>query len=118
MANPNPRNRAARDPSMPAKTTPAIIESMTLSGANAVEITFATRVQPGGATPRYTASSAEAGPSAATASGVAAVSATSVTVTFTSPIAGMTLHVPEADPGIRTPAGGFVPAGNYALPAA
>jgi len=107
------RNRRRLDPSVPKKLTPAIISSMTLSGSNAVQIAFSTRVQAAGL-PGF---SVDTGDNDETVASISTIDTTTLLLTFTGDIAGATMSVDEGDPGIRTPAGGFVPAGNYTLPA-
>jgi len=46
---------------------------------------------------------------------MAQVSATEVDLTFDGDVEDTTMRVAENDPGIRTNAGGFVPAGTYSL---
>lgn len=107
------RNRRGKDPSVPTKKTPAIIETITLSGSDTVQIEFDTTVLHKGL-PGFRTGTGDSGETVAS---ISPVNATTVLITFTGDIAGAMMEVPEADPGIRTPAGGFVPAGNYAIPA-
>jgi hypothetical protein len=44
------------------------------------------------------------------------ISATVIELVFTGTVAATNLLVQEGDAGIRTPSGGFVPAGTYAIP--
>jgi hypothetical protein len=105
------RDRRKGDPSVPKTLAPAIISTVTLSGSNAAQVEFATRVQANGI-PGFTTGGGESVVSVDT------VNATTLLLTFSGDVAGATMSVPEGDRGIRTPAGGFVPAGNYMIPAA
>jgi len=103
------RDRSKGDPSIPNTLTPAIISNITLSEMTSIQIEFAARVLVTGI-PGFTAGGE-------TVASVQTVNATTALLTFTGDVTGGTLVVPLNDPGIRTPVGGFVPAGNYAIPA-
>jgi len=103
------RDRRKADPSTPKTGAPAIITTITLSETTTIQIVFDTRIFVSGIPP-FTAG-------AETVASVQTVNATTVLLTFTGDVAGGTLVVPQSAPGIRTPGGGFVPAGNYAIPA-
>jgi len=92
----------------PVKVTPAIISGVSLEAATTVRLTFDSPVF-AAKTPGYTAG-------AETVDSVSVVSSTEVDVVFTGSVAGATLTVPQNDGGIRNQFGGFVPAGNYAIP--
>ncbi len=95
----------------PKKFTPAIIQEVDATAANVLRLTFNTRVQPTDL-PTY-----KAGASGDVAvESMMTVSDTVVELTFSDDVAGTDLIVKEGDPGIRTAAGGFVPAGTYAIP--
>lgn len=107
----NARNRVALDPSVPRKLTPAVISSIAATAADTIEITFNTRVMvnstpaltAGGATPVSVVSATQ-------------ISATVVEMEFSGSVQGTNLQVSEGAAGVRTPAGGFIPAGSYAIP--
>jgi hypothetical protein len=107
----NVRNRRALDPSVPPKATPAIISSIDATAADTIQITFSTRVFRN-RLPKFTAG---AGGAESVAS-AAEISDTVIELTFTGDVQGTDMSVPEGDPGIRSPAAGFVPAGTYAIP--
>lgn len=105
------RNRVALDPAVPRKVTPAIISDIEATDLDTIRITFNTRVFTA-KTPGFTAGAG----GAETVSAMAQISDTLVELTFTGNVQGTDLNVPEGDPGIRTPAAGFVPAGTFAIP--
>lgn len=105
------RNRVALDPSTPRKITPAVISSVEATAADTVQITFNTRVMLKG-TPDVVAG----GVTPQTVSSATAISATVVELTFTGDVQGTNLVVQEGAAGVRTPSGGFIPAGSYAIP--
>ena len=107
-----PRNRRAPDPSIPPRTTPAVITGATAASATVVRVTFDTRVMPRGL-PAFTAGSSND----QTVESVTAISGTELELTFTGDVSSSTMTVAEGDPAIRTPSGGFVPAGLYAISA-
>lgn len=106
-----PRDRRAKDPSIPTRRTPAIILSLTAVTETEVRVEFDTRVQVS-RTPGFVAG----------ASGKSAVKQatledpTLVTLKFEDAVADSTMLIGEYDPGIRTASGGFVPAGRYVIP--
>lgn len=105
----NVRDRAAMDPSVPGYTTSAVVSSIAATAADTIEITFATRVMLRG-TPNVTAGAAVG------VSGATQVSATVIQLQFAADVQGTDLVVPEGVAGVRTPSGGFIPAGTYAIP--
>lgn len=107
----NVRNRAAYDPSMPKMRAPAIITNITSTAADAIEVTFSMPVITA-KLPGWTAGAA----GDETVSAMSLVSETVVAFTFTGDVQGTNMTVEEGDPGIRTMAGGFVPAGSYPVP--
>ena len=111
LKNTRARNRRAMDPSVPATMAPAVITSATTPGEDTVSLVFDTPVMVTRIPPTFRAG---AGGTAEVVS-ITAVSATEVSLTFSGEVAGTTLFVGAADPGIRTSSGGFVPAGQYAL---
>jgi hypothetical protein len=107
----NARNRSALDPSLPRTQTPALVDSVVTGGPNSVaRMTFAGRVMARGV-PGFRAGAG----AAETVVGVQQVGATVLDLTFSGDVAGTDMVVGEADPGVRTPGGGFVPAGTYAI---
>lgn len=111
VKNTRARNRNAYDPSLPRTAAPAVISEIESTAADTIRLTFATRVQKN-KLPLYRAG---AGGGAAVESAVE-LSATEIELTFDAVVQGTNLLVAEGDPGIRTVAGGFVPAGVYAIP--
>lgn len=111
LKNTRARNRSAMDPSVPAKLTPAIISSFAIQAPGTVQVTFETRIMVRGL-PAFRAGAT----GDETVQSVNMVSDTVVDLVFTGAVATTTMIVPEGDPAIRTPTGGFVPAGNYDLP--
>lgn len=107
----NVRNRAALDPSMPRQITPAVVSSIAATAADTIEITFNTRVMLKG-TPAVSAG----GASVQTVVSASAISATVIELTFAGSVQGTDLLVQEGAAGVRTPSGGFIPAGTYAIP--
>jgi hypothetical protein len=107
----NARNRRALDPSVPRKLTPAVISSIDATAANTIQITFNGRVMPS-RLPGFRAGAA----GAMTVESMSPISATVIELVFTGTVAATNLLVQEGDAGIRTPSGGFVPAGTYAIP--
>ncbi len=107
----NARNRRGMDPSVPKKMTPGIISSVAAMAADTIQITFSTRVFKS----KLPAFVAGAGGTETVAS-AQEISATVIELTFSGDVQGTDMSVAEGDPGIRTPAGGFVPAGSYAIP--
>lgn len=107
------RNRRAYDPSVPKKANPAVIASIASTAADTIRITFQTRVLKS-QLPKVIKAGAGG---AETVDSVSQISATVVEFVFTGTVQGTNLIVEEGDPGVRTPAGGFVPAGTYAIPA-
>jgi hypothetical protein len=107
----NTRNRSALDPAVPRKGAPATIASIAATAADTIQITFNTNVFKN-KTPGYTAGAG----GAETVELATQISATVVQLVFTGAVAGTDLVVQEGDPGIRTAAGGFVPAGSYPVP--
>ncbi len=107
----NVRNRSALDPSVPGYTTSAVVASVAATAADTIEITFATRVMLRSA-PNVTAG---AGGAVAVASATQ-LSATVIQLQFAADVQGTNLVVPEGVAGVRTPTGGFIPAGTYAIP--
>jgi len=95
----------------PRKLTPAIVTGIASTAADTIEITFSTRVITAGL-PGYTAGAG----GAETVASMTIVSDTVIELVFTGDVQGTTMSVPEGDDGIRTAAGGFVPAGSYAVP--
>lgn len=110
MNRTNARNRNAMDPSVPKKQAPAVIASIASTAADTIRLTFDTRVQLS-KTPGYTA-----GLGGASIASMSTISATELEFVFTGDVQSTSLLVKEGDPGIRTPSGGFVPAGTYAIP--
>jgi len=107
----NVRNRAAYDPSLPKLRAPAIITNITSTAANTIEVTFSMSVITA-KLPNWTAGAGNA----ETVASMSLVSETIVAFTFTGEVQGTTMTVAEGDHGIRTMAGGFVPAGSYPVP--
>ena len=107
----NARNRAALDPSVPRKVTPAVVSSIDTTAADTIQITFDTRVFTA-KTPGFAAGAS----GAETVSAVTQIGDAVVELTFTGDVQGTDLKVTEGDAGVRTPSGGFVPAGTYAIP--
>lgn len=97
--------------SSPRKLTPALISSIATTAADTIQITFSTNVITG-KLPSYTAGAAND----ETVASMTWISATVIELTFTGDVQGTTMIVAEGDPGIRTMAGGFVPAGSYPVP--
>lgn len=108
----NMRNRRNLDPSVPRKAAPATIESIAAESADTIRITFNPRVV-GNQLPQVIRAGADG---TATVTAMTQVSATVVELVFSGEVQGTDLIVEEGDPGIRTPVGGFVPAGSYAIP--
>ena len=106
------RNRGALDKSLPGSITPALISEIDATAANTIRITFAGKVQPSTVPVRYKAGAG----GAMIVNSISAVSPTIIELVFSGTVAGTDLIVEEGDPGIRTAAGGFVPAGTYAIP--
>lgn len=106
----NTRNRAAMDPSIPKKLTSAIVSSIATTASDTIQITFAARVQSRGL-PAFKAGAA----GAETVQAVTQISDTVLELTFTGSVATSDLIVAENDPAVRTPTGGFVPAGTYTI---
>lgn len=107
----NARNRVAYDPSVPKTATPAVISSIAATAADTIELTFNTRVMLN-STPALTAG----GASPAAVASATQISATVVEMQFSGSVQGTNLQVPEGAAGVRTPTGGFLPAGSYAIP--
>ena len=107
----NARNRRALDPSVPRKLTPAVISSIATTAADTIQITFSSRVMPS-RLPGFRAGAA----GAMTVESMSPISATVIELAFTGEVQATNLLVQEGDAGIRTPSGGFVPAGTYAIP--
>lgn len=107
----NARNRSAMLPSRPRKYTAAIITNIESTAADTVRLTFSVRVV-AGQLPAFTAGAGES----ETIASRTVISDTVVELTFTGEVQGTTMIVAEGDPGIRTVAGGFVPAGSYPVP--
>jgi hypothetical protein len=105
------RNRATIDPAQPFVPAPAVITSMTAESADTIRLTFNGRVTPS-KLPLYTAGAG----GAETVESMTAISDTVIELVFTGEVQGTNLIVQGGDPGIRTPPGGFVPAGTYAIP--
>jgi hypothetical protein len=105
------RNRMAHDPSVPNQNAPAVIDSITSEAADTVRLTFNTRVV-NSKLPGFTAGT----DGEETVESMSLVSDTVVELVFTGDVAGTNMIVQGGDPGIRTPSGGFVPAGTYAIP--
>ena len=103
------QNRAALDESMPSRLTPAIIREIEMTAEDTVRLTFTTRVYRS-RVPLFKAGDNE------TVETATPISDTEVELTFSGPVADSEMRVPEGDAGLRTPAGGFVPAGVYDLP--
>lgn len=106
------QDRSALDTARPKRLTPCIIVSVAATAADTVQLTFDTRVSRN-RTPMYTAGAG----AAETVTGAMQISDTVVELVFSGVVQGTNMIVPEGDPGIRTAAGGFVPAGTYAVPA-
>ncbi|MCC6907207.1 MAG: hypothetical protein IT430_04635 [Phycisphaerales bacterium] len=100
------------DASVPRMYAPATINAITAEAADTIRITFNPRVLVSQVPQLMRAGAA----GAATVSGISQISATVVELVFTGDVQGTSLLVEEGDFGIRTPAGGFVPAGTYAIP--
>jgi len=98
-------------PSVPKKFTPAIITSIDATAADTILITFNTNVIRA-KTPKFTAGAG----GVQTVELATQISATVIQLVFTGSVAGTDMIVQEGDPGIRTAAGGFVPAGSYPVP--
>ena len=107
----NARNRAALDPSVTLRSVSAVITEVDATAANTIRLTFNGRVLPG-RLPLFTAGAG----GAETVQSMSQVSETVVELVFTGSVQGTDLTVGDGDLGIRTPAGGFVPAGVYAIP--
>jgi hypothetical protein len=106
------RNRAALDKSIPRNITPALIDSIAATAATTIRITFAGRVQPSKTPVFYKAGAG----GAMTVTTMNRISDTVIELVFSGTVAGTDLIIEEGDLGIRTAAGGFVPAGTYAIP--
>ncbi len=106
------RNRRTFDPSVPKIITPAVISGITAEAADTIRISFGNSMLPN-KTPGFTAGSG----GGETVTSATQISDTVVELVFTGDVQGSNMVVPEGDPGIRTAAGGFVPAGTYAVPA-
>ena len=107
----NGRNRKGMDPSVPRTTTPAVITATASPAADTIELTFSTRVLKS-KLPGFTAGAG----GAETVIAATQVSGTVVSLQFSGSVTGTDMNVPADDAGIRTPTGGFVPAGVYPLP--
>ena len=107
----NARNRRGMDPSVPKKATPAVVDSIAATAANTIQITFQRAVLKS----KLPSFKAGAG-GAMTVTTMTQVSSTVLEFVFSGTVAGTGLIVEENDPGVRTPFGGFVPAGSYAIP--
>ena len=107
----NARNRRAMDPSVPKKLTPAVVSSVASTAADTIQITFSTRVL-ANKLPGFTAGAG----GGQTVGSISQVSDTVVELAFTGEVQGTDLAIAGDDPGIRTPSGGFMPAGTYAIP--
>ncbi len=107
----NARNRAALDPSVPKQATPAIIQSIAATAADTIQITFDTRVFKN-KQPAFTAGAG----AAETVTSAQEISATVLEVAFSGDVQGTKLYVNAGDMSIRTPSGGSVSAGSYAIP--
>lgn len=107
----NGRNRSALDPSVPRKLTPAVINGITAEAAETIRITFDGRVIPS-KLPGFTAGAS----GDETVASMTPISSTEIELVFSGDVQGTSLIVKEGDAGIRTPSGGFVPAGSYAVP--
>jgi len=106
----NLRNRRAVT-SKPKFITPAVVSSIAATAADTIQITFNGPVFPA-KTPGYTAGAG----GAETVSSMTRISDTVIELVFTGDVQAKNLIVQEGDAGIRTVAGGFVPAGSYAVP--
>ena len=91
----------------PKKFTPAIISSIAATAADTIQNTRVMPVR----LPGFTAGAS----AAETVTAMTAISETVIELTFTGDVQGTDLIVKEGDPGIRTSAAGFVPAGSYAI---
>jgi len=111
IRNTKTRNRAAMDPSIPKKLTPAVVSLVELASPDTARLTFSTRVMARGL-PAFKAGLT----GAETVQSVTTVSGTVLELVFTGTVAMTDMLVDEGDPAIRTPTGGFVPAGTYAIP--
>lgn len=107
----NARNRSALSPSMPRRFTSAVISTIDTTAADTIQITFSRPVIPS----RLPGFVAGAG-GAETVSSMSKISDTVIEFVFTGDVQGTDMIVQEGDPGIRTVAGGFVPAGSYPVP--
>lgn len=105
------RNRQAMDPSVPRKQTSAVIAEITAESETTMRLTFNDRVLPA-RVPGFTAGA----DGRATVESMTAISDTEIELEFSDDVQGTAMTVPEGDAGLRTPAGGFVPAGSYDLP--
>lgn len=112
ISRPNGRNRSAGDPAVPTKATPAIITTITLVSDDRIQLTFDTNVI-ASKTPGYIGGAG----GIATVNSITQISATQVELAFSEDVAGTDMVIGVDDAGIRTVTGGFVPAGNYAIPA-
>lgn len=105
------RNRNAHDPSRPNVHAAAIITALEATAADTIEVTFSNRVMTN-SLPGF-----KAGADAAeTVASMTRVSDSVLSLEFSGDVQGTDLVVQEGDGGIRTAAGGFVPAGTYAIP--
>jgi len=104
------RQRRALDKAVPQKRLPAIITNIAVQAPETIRLTFNTNVA-GNKLPLFTAGDAFGN----TVVSMAQVSATEIDLTFDGDVEDTTMRVTENDPGIRTAAGGFVPAGTYSL---
>jgi hypothetical protein len=107
----NVRNRRGMDPSVPKKRTDAVVSAIAATAADTIEITFQRTVQKS-KLPVFKAGAA----GAMTVASVTQVSGNVLELVFDGEVQGTDLIVEENDPGVRTPSGGFVPAGVYAIP--
>lgn len=107
----NARNRRAFDKAVPKKGTPAVIASIAATAADTIQLTFSTRVFRN-KLPAFTAGAG----GAETVATATEISDTVIELVFTGDVQGTDMIVKEGDPGIRTSAGGFVPAGSYPVP--
>ena len=104
------RARRVLDEATPGRRVPAVINTITVISDDTIQLAFATNVMPT-RLPGFTAASGTA-----SVTGMTQISATEIELVFDLDVENTTLVVAENDPGIRTSAGGFVPAGNYTIP--
>lgn len=107
----NARNRRALDPSIPERVTPAVVENIEPQSADTIRITFSRQVMVTKLPGYHAGADGEA-----TVTSAVLVNGTMVEFVFSADVAGTNLIIKGGDLGIRTPSGGFVPAGTYAIP--